>query len=263
MAESPNIAPSSEVLKELQAKRRALLESISCRKQERDQKIIQKHTQQEVTSAIYELTRLGYDFKRLLAESGVNKSFLKKQYELLNMPVTDNDHYDPIEKESSASAGDHHGELPRKRQHTNNETCAGPSYEIETNGVSLSNVELNVIDVGEASTKIARIQGKPDWLKNLVIQIESSDEEDAVQTDTSTIVPTQEQPLTPHLNLNAEMSRILMRLKIEILRLKRRAANTDDDSKLSASMVEILLAKKQDVCDDLDAFLKEFSRQDE
>lgn len=254
-----------ELFQQLALKRQALLESIAEKKeQEKALREIEKK-RNEVQLALCELARLGYGFEKILVESNIDQEFLSNVFKQAGLPtvLTKSNvslSTSPIiENQGTSNAVDFANE--------NRKAVKLPSdvFQSLRESETPSNLRESPACSSNNGRPFSTCETRPDWLKDLVLDLVSSEEEsdqfEVLADDTqeelkSTIhsnsaVDEKIASTQPTLNVNAEIGKIMMRLKVEISRLKFQI-EASQQLEISSSMKKILLVKKKAITTDIE-----------
>lgn len=256
------------VSKQLALKREALLESIRRKKQQRKAEEELKQRDKQLSLAIYELIRLGYNFDKIVVEGGINEQFLKHLYEKIGLPV--------IRQEPSsikiAVTNDDTQTRTSKEAYKTECNSARSGFDVSSRTNSRVPTPPSVVRRG-TSIFIER----PAWLDDLIIDLVSSEDEESggsnenreaisgnsedteeeagkekVETLTVSVTDLKAPPTKSTLNIGAEVTKVMMRLKIEITKLKQQLNNMEEVD-LDGDIIENLLQKKKSMIQDIES----------
>lgn len=254
-----------ELFQQLALKRQALLESIAERKeQEKALREIEKK-RNEVQLALCELARLGYGFEKILVESNIDQEFLSNVFKQAGLPtvLTKSNvslSTSPIiENQGTSNAVDFANE--------NRKAVKLPSdvFQSLRESETPSNLRESPACPSNNGRPFSTCETRPDWLKDLVLDLVSSEEEsdqfevlaDDTQEELKSTIHSNsavDEKITstqPTLNVNAEIGKIMMRLKVEISRLKFQI-EASQQLEISSSMKKSLLVKKKAITTDIE-----------
>ncbi|KAM3159449.1 hypothetical protein ACU8KH_05534 [Lachancea thermotolerans] len=240
----------------LESKRKALLNSITEKRKLQKSLQLRKEQGKQVIDAVTELSRLGFSFTQIVAEAGVNSQFLQCVYEKAGRPAPTPSVLTPpnVGKEKEVYEGHDHERSA--------ETKPVPSSQRQLTTRS----GLAIDKKGRSMIKRRRTREQPQWLNNLVINLDSSEDEEQDDSTTGQIKSLPAAPLTKissatkpagiPININAEVGRITMRLKIEVSRLKQRIKSSQGFS-LDKESTKALADKKAIMLKDIEELFEE------
>ncbi|CUS23032.1 LAQU0S08e00628g1_1 [Lachancea quebecensis] len=253
----------NRIKERLESKRQALLNSISEKKELQKSLGLREEQDKQVLGAVVELSRLGFSFNQIVAEAGVDSSFLKRAYEKggRSAPNPPRLTLSSTGKAKEIYGGENYNRNPEAKANRNLQhqpTTRG--------GISIQNK-------GRPMIKKRRTREQPQWLNNLVIDLNSSEDErkddatisqvrppsTATLAENSPAIKTAGAPTKPAgvpININAEVGRITMRLKIEISRLKQRIKSSQGFS-LDKQGTKALADKKAVILKDIEELFEE------
>ncbi|SCU81552.1 LAME_0B07624g1_1 [Lachancea meyersii CBS 8951] len=223
----------------LEERRKALLKSISDKKEKLRNDIVLTEKKEQVRDAIDDIIRLGYSFEKLRDESGISPRFLREAFESTGrvLAVPDSVTDEVQEKEAIASESEH-----TENTETPHSTPNPTSYSSKA-----------------PSTKRRKLAAeRPVWLRDLVIDLTSSgDESDyEVQEKKPPVIEERTQRESDIINLGSEVSRIGMRLKIEISRLTQRIRATHQ-LPMNDELLAPLMDRKNSMLNDITTLFDE------
>ncbi|SCU99430.1 LAFA_0G24014g1_1 [Lachancea sp. 'fantastica'] len=226
-------------------RKNALLKSISERKAKLRNDTILAEKREDVCNAIDDVVRLGYTFENL-KDSGINAQFLREAFESTGrtVPIAEDIIIDTAEetetekpKQPDSKHVDHFVTAKLNQKHTTHPTSARPRKNHDMTRV------------------------RPKWLANLVIDLTSSEDDsdhELLDRKPTTYASTRASPETQIINVNSEVSRISMRLKIEISRLTHRI-RAAQDLPINDALITSLEDKKNTMLDDINGLFDEIA----
>ncbi|SCU92402.1 LANO_0E00716g1_1 [Lachancea nothofagi CBS 11611] len=243
----PDVGASDDVSRVhsvLEIKKKALLKSISEKKERQRANEMITEKKDMIPDAIDELVKLGYTFERIHKESGIKGQFLKDAFELSGRPVM-------------------LAELPNQIRIGVKKQCSKPMGNVALKSTNIK-TPPSVPTTTILAAKKRKLKERPVWLKDLVIDLTSSGDESEPQcTNSAPYLPandaevmTQSTPETKFINIASEVGRITMRLKIEIARLKQRLRSAEEVL-LTEETMEMLLDKKNIMLGEMEGLFSE------
>ncbi|SCU79451.1 LADA_0B00738g1_1 [Lachancea dasiensis] len=232
----------------LEAKKRALLRSIAERKQKAQNDRLKTEAKDSVLTAVEELVRLGFSFDSLSREPLLSKEFLKEAFEESGRTVS-------IMETNSSKV---------------NTTFDHVNPVIEPVQVDTpAPLEAQLLPTAEPAFKRRSVNKSPVWLQDLVIDLTSSGDDDDTANSGEIDAPHQSHGgvLGPAnnataINIGSEVSRLTMRLKIEISRLRQRLKACQSAS-ITENTLKVLLDKKEDMIQDIESLFLELEARKE
>ncbi|CEP62604.1 uncharacterized protein LALA0_S05e09340g [Lachancea lanzarotensis] len=223
----------------------ALLQSISDKKAKLKYDTMLAERREQVSDAIDDIVRLGYSYENVLKESGINAQFLRDAFESTGrtVPLTEDMVMDAPE--------DTHTKRPKQSD-------LKPLNDID----KVNLIRKHTTRPITRSWKKQKVtEARPEWLSNLVIDVTSSgDDSEHDQLSRKPLIPASNRPSPEYqvVNVNSEVSRISMRLKIEISRLTQRL-RAAQDLPIGEDLLTCLQDKKRTMHDDITRLFEEIA----